>query len=182
MDRPSPSLSVVSTPSSHERHPPAIVRNRQISAYSRRAMPTQGRHEPRVVRDVFDTPPAPATHASTIRPNGNALPTPSTDRTQISISETVLQFSRSPFGVDLGAIVIAHNEEAQRILDDNKLAWGVQYELARGVSAGLWEWEAIGASVHRLKGMNVEAAFKVERIMRSQDTSRPADSQIWYCR
>jgi len=141
----------------------------------------QARREPRVVMDGLDPPPARATHASTIRQNDNALPTPSTDRTQIPISEKVLQFSQSPFGVDLGAIVIAHNEEAQKILDDNELAWGVQYELARGVSAGLWEWEAIGASVHRLKGTNVEAAFKVERIMKSRDTSQPADSRIWYC-
>jgi hypothetical protein len=182
-DRPFPSRSVVNSPSSPERDTSATVRNRHISGYSRRAKPTQSKDEPRVVRDVFDpkSSPALAIHASTIRSNDKALPSPSTDRTQIPISEKVLQFSRSPFGVDLGAMVIAHNEEAQRILDDNKLAWGVQYELARGVSAGLWEWEAIGACVHKLKGMNVEAAYKVERIMKSRDTSQPADSQIWYC-
>lgn len=182
-DRPFPSLSVDNSQLSLGKDTSATVRNRQISAYIRRAKPTQSKGEPRVVRDVFDpkSPPALATHTSTIKPNDKALPTPSTDQTQIPTSDKVLQFARSSFGVDLGALFIAHNDEAQRILDDNKLAWGVQYELARGVSAGLWEWEAIGASVHKLKGRNVEAAFKVERVMKSQDTSQPADSQIWYC-
>lgn len=44
---------------------------------------------------------------------------------------------------DNGYFVIAHDGIAQKFMDANKLPWGVQYELARGVTKGMWKWDDV---------------------------------------
>jgi hypothetical protein len=125
-------------------------------------------HRPNNVHDVFDPLPGPSTN---FPPSKHA-----------SLSQSVLHFARSPFGTDLEVMVIAHSGEAQKILDDHQIAWGVQWEIARGVCSGLWTWETVGSQVNRLKGKNSEAAFKVEKVMKGRDGSKPSDMHIWYVR
>lgn len=180
----SSSISSGSSSSSFEnplKYSSATITDQKIGAYSRRTKPTQSKDKFRVFKDDFNSKslPAVATYTTKVKPNDVALPTASIDRAQIS--KTVLQFARISFGVDLATQIIAHDYETQRILDDNKIAWGVQYELARGVAAGLWDWETTRTSVHKLKGTNAEVVFKVERIMKKQNISQPADVHIWYC-
>lgn len=133
---------------------------------------------PAVVRDVFH--PAPTTKRT---PNFSRsqppLPAAQPQDTN-AVPQTVLDFASSPFGTDLQEMIIAHSNDLQKLLDDNQIAWGVQYELARGLSAGLLELDQIKGLVHKLKGTNAEAAFKVERIMKSRETSGPSDVRLWY--
>ncbi len=105
---------------------------------------------------------------------------PTTQPQDRNTSRTVLEFASSPFGTDLQATIIAHSDDLQQLLDDNRIAWGVQYELARGVSAGLWEWDQVKDRLQTLKGTNFEAAFKVEKIMKNRDSSMPSDYKLWY--
>ena len=119
--------------------------------------------QPSIVHDVFNPVPR-HNHSSEIP----------------SLSQSVLQFARSPFGTDLEVMVIAHSSKAQKILDDYQIAWGVQYEIARGVCSGLWTWDGVESQVRLLKGRNSEAAFKVERVMKGRNGSKPADMHIWY--
>jgi len=134
---------------------------------------------PLVVRDFLH--PASTMREIPIKESSRSLQQlPSTQPQDRAISQTVLEFASSPFGTDLQGTIIAHSDDLQKLLDDNQIAWGVQYELARGVSAGLWDWDKIKDRVHELKGTNREAAFKVERIMKSRDSSRPSDDKLWY--
>lgn len=68
----------------------------------------------------------------------------------------------APFGFAF----IAHNTKAQQLFDELSLAWGVQYELARGASAGHWSWEDMTREkLQLLRGPNVESAPQVGAIM-----------------
>ena len=159
----SSSMSSIEAPSSSQRNPKASNFDTE---------------RPAVVRDVFH--PAPNTKI-TPKFSRSLPPLPATQsQDKHAIPQTVLEFASSPFGTDLEEMIIAHSENLQKLLDDNEIAWGVQYELARGVSAGLWEWDQIKDRVHRLKGTNAQAAVKVERIMKSRDSSGPSDVRLWY--
>jgi hypothetical protein len=41
-----------------------------------------------------------------------------------------------PIGVDLETCLIAHDARIQALLDKEDISWGVQFELARGVTTG----------------------------------------------
>ena len=59
-----------------------------------------------------------------------------------------------------------YDPRAQKLIDRYQLGWGVQYEIARGVSEGLWEWNEITeAVVAQLRGTNAEAAPLVAPII-----------------
>jgi hypothetical protein len=71
-----------------------------------------------------------------------------------------------PFGVNLNPVLIAHDAKIQRYIDDLHLSWGVQYELARGISIATWGWSDITLEkLTQLKGSNTEAAHKVSTVM-----------------
>ncbi|TFY77228.1 hypothetical protein EWM64_g6785 [Hericium alpestre] len=66
--------------------------------------------------------------------------------------------------------IIAHHKDAQREMDARHIAWGVQYELARGVSCDWWKWEDVTSEkLDQLKGNNASAAPRVMKVMMSKD-------------
>lgn len=46
-------------------------------------------------------------------------------------------------GRDLDLVEIAHDRTAQALFDTLDIPWGVQYEIARGVLNGEWDWAAV---------------------------------------
>ncbi|KAG2122046.1 RNA dependent RNA polymerase-domain-containing protein [Suillus cothurnatus] len=87
------------------------------------------------------------------------------------------------FGVQLNAVHIAHCKRTQIVLDQQQLAWGTIYELARGVTRGMWTFEDMTEyRLRQLKGSNAQAAWKVAAVIRdemgSSSTTR-ASSEIW---
>jgi len=98
---------------------------------------------------------------------------------QTEVPATILQFANSPFGTELGVAVIAHDDRVQRLLDDGRIEWGVQYELARGVSAGNWTWDAVIPYIPALTGKNASAAYKVVQQMRHKEAMSPSDRFLW---
>jgi hypothetical protein len=87
----------------------------------------------------------------------------------------------------LGYVPIASNDRVQRYLDYRGIAWGVQWQIARGISQGEWKWEDVTVSkLHKLEGLNAEAAPKVEEWMSGKDTpssttaTSDRDYLIWF--
>lgn len=80
----------------------------------------------------------------------------------------------------MSQVTIAHCDETQKMLDDNEIAWGVQYELARGVSAAHWSWEDVRRHIPNLKGCNAEAAFKVQATLKGDTSPFSHDLHLWY--
>jgi hypothetical protein len=51
-------------------------------------------------------------------------------------------------------------------MEQLKISWGVQYELARGVLAEKWKWDDITDNVLRqLRGSNAQAASRVSAVV-----------------
>jgi len=51
-------------------------------------------------------------------------------------------------------------------MEQLKISWGVQYELARGVLSEKWTWEGITDNVLRqLRGSNAQAAARVSAVV-----------------
>ncbi len=78
--------------------------------------------------------------------------------------------------------IIAHNEHVQRLMDQYHLAWGTQYEIARGVCEGRWKWEDVTEDlVKELDGSNQQSAGRVSTIIRGdQDIGVTISTQhIW---
>ncbi|KAK0501028.1 RNA dependent RNA polymerase-domain-containing protein, partial [Armillaria luteobubalina] len=70
--------------------------------------------------------------------------------------------------------IVAHDTAVQRLFDDQEISWGVQWELARGVSTDRWTWNAIEDKLLRsdsLRGTEEEVLFKVASIMKNQPSS-----------
>lgn len=101
---------------------------------------------------------------------------------QDHIPESLASFAEVPFGTDLEQVIIAHDKETQAILDQYKISWGTQYELARGVTSGTWKWEEVKSKVKDLSGDNAHAAWKVQSIMRGKPvtSTNPSESYLWY--
>ncbi|KAG0706616.1 RNA dependent RNA polymerase-domain-containing protein [Suillus ampliporus] len=89
--------------------------------------------------------------------------------------------SSPEFGVQLDIAHIAHCDKAQTVLDRHQLAWGTIYELARGVTRGMWTFEDMTEHrLHKLKGSNTEAAWKVTAIMKDKvPSAMGAPSELW---
>ncbi|TFK18698.1 hypothetical protein FA15DRAFT_649270 [Coprinopsis marcescibilis] len=77
------------------------------------------------------------------------------------------QFLGKPLGIALEAHIIAHNSDVQTVLDEYKIEWGVQWELARGLmkEPSLWTWDDIRERIPDLVGSNAEKAGQVGHIM-----------------
>ncbi|KAI0937310.1 hypothetical protein AcV5_005250 [Taiwanofungus camphoratus] len=68
--------------------------------------------------------------------------------------------------------IIAHSSDVQRLMDLKRIAWGVQYELARGVCHGRWTWENVtSAKLDLLVGSNKAAAHLVAQVMLSSNNA-----------
>ncbi|TFK66173.1 hypothetical protein BDN72DRAFT_158598 [Pluteus cervinus] len=92
------------------------------------------------------------------------------------------RFLNDQIGIDLKVEVIAHDSQAQRALDENQIPWGVQWELARGVTLGAWRWADVMKKLHLFRGTNsAETAYKVVAVM--LDLPLPPNTQaahvIW---
>lgn len=84
-----------------------------------------------------------------------------------------------------GYAIISHDGLVQDLIEKSGISWGAQYELARGVSKGWWEWSAVTREKLKLlldsKDAKVPAASKVVDIMVGRDVvSRRLD--LWYAR
>ncbi|KAG2153597.1 RNA dependent RNA polymerase-domain-containing protein [Suillus bovinus] len=92
------------------------------------------------------------------------------------------QKRRSPeFGVELDIVYIAHCEKAQIVLDRYKLAWGTIFELARGVTRGIWTFQDMTEHrLRKLEGSNAQSAWKVATVMADKEPSAMgAPSELW---
>jgi hypothetical protein len=78
---------------------------------------------------------------------------------------------------------IAYDHQAQQIMDELSLAWGVQYELARGVTSEFWTWKDVREILfHKpteLQGSNSEAAPLVSSVMRRGNV-RDTNAALWF--
>jgi hypothetical protein len=79
----------------------------------------------------------------------------------------------------LSVTVIAHCERAQSIIDMHRLSWGVQYELARGVTTGKWTWGNVIQRSNRFRGCDADNAYKVSNIMLGKPLREAVDISIW---
>ncbi|CAL1694877.1 unnamed protein product [Somion occarium] len=81
----------------------------------------------------------------------------------------------------LGTYVIAHDDLVQSQMDRHKLAWGVQYEIARGVSNRRWTWKEVTLDkIRQLQGDNTKACEVPAIILGKQFTGAPAHEQkLW---
>lgn len=136
---------------------------------------------PTFIEDIFSANPSPnVTHRKTqkVQEHKPVVLTSEIQSTK-TVPKAVLDFSRSLFGRDLEQAVIVHNEEVQKLFDDNKIEWGTQYELARGISTGAWTWDDIRGRVHDFTGNNEEIAGKVRSIMKNATLPVSKNVLIW---
>ncbi|KXN85003.1 putative RNA-dependent RNA polymerase SHL2 [Leucoagaricus sp. SymC.cos] len=92
-------------------------------------------------------------------------------------------FFHGNLGTGLEPVLISHCPKTQWQMDDLGLAWGVQYELARGVTLKRWTWDDVYDVLHAkpeaLTGLNAKAAFKVSAVMQGRDVSRVVNVMLW---
>ncbi|KAG7451867.1 uncharacterized protein BT62DRAFT_881368 [Guyanagaster necrorhizus] len=76
--------------------------------------------------------------------------------------------------VKLPTNIVAHNPAVQKLFDDKEISWGVQWELARGVSTNSWTWDDVKdklVSSDSLRGSEEDILFKVAVIMKNRPIS-----------
>ena len=79
-----------------------------------------------------------------------------------------------------GLYIISHSPRLQTELDRLAVPWGVQYELARGESHGLWSWDDVtSVELKLLVGSNAEAAPMVANLMLKTRRSEPVEDLVW---
>ncbi|EDR15354.1 uncharacterized protein LACBIDRAFT_301565 [Laccaria bicolor S238N-H82] len=104
---------------------------------------------------ISTTPPLPVATTQSVTP---ATPIP----------ESVTEFCKKSLSTKLDSYIIAHCSTTQSIFEDHNIAWGTQYELARGVTHCTWTWEQVREQVPNLTGPNTTAAYKVRAVMRGK--------------
>ncbi|KAK7063563.1 RNA-dependent RNA polymerase [Favolaschia claudopus] len=86
-------------------------------------------------------------------------------------------------GCSLPKYIVAHSKKVLHALEGQGVTLGVQWELARGVSAGKFSWENIETKMKKtadaFAGTNLEVAWKVSDIMRGITGSDPHDRDLW---
>ncbi|KAI0673977.1 RNA dependent RNA polymerase-domain-containing protein [Trametes maxima] len=123
--------------------------------------------------------PHPSTPSGSPTPYRGKVETPDINRMQSLISAIELVTSPAPCD---GVHIIAHSASVQRLFDELNVAWGVQYELARGVSRGWWTWDDITHSYAKdLAGVSKDA---VPRMWQKPPRNPPVgvvypDPQLW---
>ncbi|RDB19363.1 putative RNA-dependent RNA polymerase SHL2 [Hypsizygus marmoreus] len=130
---------------------------------------------PMVVDDVFNSPvPFPR------KEKFQAPPLPRQPANDSGSTPSALDmFLQGPIGIDLEQSIIAHDTRIQGLLDAAKIAWGVQYELARGVTNGQWSWSDVEPKIEALKGPNAKSANKVRSLMLGRAVQGGPDPAVW---
>ncbi|CDO77267.1 hypothetical protein BN946_scf184753.g17 [Trametes cinnabarina] len=124
------------------------------------ASSTPQRHEHRAVQS--DSPAPYRHHVET--------PTMSRCDTDIALEE-----SRIP-----GVHIIAHSGKVQKLLDNMEVPWGVQYEIARGVSCGWWTWETVQrAQLETMRGTTNRDGSRLFSQMFPRTAASQVDLQLW---
>lgn len=69
-------------------------------------------------------------------------------------------------------------------MDSLDLAWGVQYEIARGVTSKSWTWEEVRRVLcekpTELRGSNAKAAPHVRKVVLNREHPRAANAPLWF--
>jgi hypothetical protein len=85
-------------------------------------------------------------------------------------------------GTGLSLSIIAHDKEVQLLMDSIQISWGVQWEIARGVSRNVWKWSDVTREkLELLRGPNAEAAPKVAHVMKTGQAppTLPQNLELW---
>ncbi|KAG6864804.1 hypothetical protein C0991_007027 [Blastosporella zonata] len=101
-----------------------------------------------------------------------ALPTPPEGNTALKA------FLAGAIGQDLDEFAICHDKVAVDLMDKEKISWGVQWELARGVIESQWTWDDVALKIGLLKGSNSKIAAHVRYIMHGKQP-KPSDNAVW---
>ncbi|KAG1818901.1 hypothetical protein EV424DRAFT_1619016 [Suillus variegatus] len=85
------------------------------------------------------------------------------------------------FGIELDIVDISHCQKAQPVLDRHEVAWGTIFELAQGVTRGMWTFQDMTEHrLRKLKGKNAQSAWKVATVMADKEPSvMEAPSELW---
>lgn len=66
--------------------------------------------------------------------------------------------------------IIAHDARVQALFDKYDIAYGVQFQVARGVISGTWLWKDVTkAKVKQFRGSNENIAEKVRYIIKGEE-------------
>jgi hypothetical protein len=91
-----------------------------------------------------------------------------------------MRIADTPLGDKLEPEHIAHNDDVQKLMDAMGISWGVQYELARGVTLELWSWEEVlPERLSRLVGSNGASAYRVAHVMLGRPLSKNVNLALW---
>ena len=72
-------------------------------------------------------------------------------------------------------VIIAHDARVQALMDKLEIAWGTQFEIARGVSSGKWSWEDVTEDLlQKLRGTNADSAPRVHPVIQGAATAPAA--------
>lgn len=85
-------------------------------------------------------------------------------------------------GDDSRYSLIAHDLRTQRLMDAKHISRGAQFEIARGVSQGNWQWtDVTEEKIGLLQGSNADSAWKVAHVMRSRNLSSApkGNMELW---
>ncbi|KAJ7144770.1 RNA dependent RNA polymerase-domain-containing protein [Mycena crocata] len=109
--------------------------------------------------------------------------TPSPPITSNGKPFSLVQLFGGQHGSQLEVHIIAHSTEAQAQFDNLGVRLGVQWELARGVSAGKWTWEDVVATMKANFGIfrasNSVVASRVADIMRGRLDTKANNLSLW---
>lgn len=87
-------------------------------------------------------------------------------------------------GSALDVYTIVHSKEVQRRFDQVGVHFGVQWELARGVSTQKWEWKDVLQKMNEdfdgFRTSNSQWAGRVPAIMAGFTEAEPCDLALWY--
>ncbi|PPR02365.1 hypothetical protein CVT24_011709 [Panaeolus cyanescens] len=102
-----------------------------------------------------------------------------TSSTQLDAS-IVRKFAERPMTSNIGCHIIAHCQDTQLLFDSHQIPWPIQYEVARGVCGGAWDWASVPSRISLLKAIHEFPALNVPRVMRDQEIqeSREVD-KLW---
>ncbi|KAG6860856.1 hypothetical protein C0995_006720 [Termitomyces sp. Mi166 len=137
--------------------------------------------KPIAVQDIFGTNLSSSSPSQ--RSNGwdTSITQPFLQKTTPPDDDAALRnFLDHPLGQELEPHIIAHDKDIVVFMENHKISWGTQYELARGVTEGNWTWADVKVKIPQLCGSNSEIAWKVRNIMLNRTQPPSAfDHSIW---
>ncbi|KAH8119803.1 RNA dependent RNA polymerase-domain-containing protein [Phellopilus nigrolimitatus] len=115
-------------------------------------------------------------HSST--PKANVAPsTSSASSSQLPVNPQPVKIHE----VDLNRhrFLIAHDKRAQALMDKYRIAKGVQFEIARGVTQQWWDWDDVTeGKIKALTGSNLEKAGEVANVIGSKGPRSAASAAV----